>query len=321
MTIPVEIREDIFSELFGIYDGNAIAIEKAFGVRIMQTAGGVDVIGEKSGAEKAANLIRSVCEVIRSGCGVDKEGMTRFIELAFAGKSDEILPLAGEVKAVTSSGKKIRCLTAGQRDYMKAVEKNPLTIAIGPAGSGKTYLAVCAAVTAFRKGEAKRIILTRPVLEAGERLGFLPGDLKEKIEPYLIPLYDALKELLGTENCAKLMERGAIEIAPLAYMRGRTLSDAFVILDEAQNTTSGQMKMFLTRMGGGTKTVVTGDVTQIDLPSGVLSGLKEAVDVLDGVEGIAVCRLDDTDVVRAPIVKRILCAYAERGKPKNKPEN
>ena len=312
MTRTIELKNDLYAELFGSYDGNAREIERAFGVRLFTIGGGLQVSGEESKVDTVVKLIENVVAVLNEGLSVDKDKMLRYIELASEGRSEEILPLASDVKAVTSTGKRIRCLSAGQKDYADAIERHTLTFGIGPAGSGKTFLAVAAAVTAFRKSDVSRIILTRPALEAGERLGFLPGDLKDKVDPYLIPLYDALKELFGVEATARLVERGAIEVAPLAYMRGRTLTNAFVILDEAQNTTREQMKMFLTRLGNGCKMVVTGDITQIDLPDKSRSGLIEAVKVLDGVEDIAVCRLKSSDIVRHGLVRRIIKAYDEK---------
>lgn len=309
MTRTIELKSDLYAELFGSYDGNAREIERAFGVRMFVVGGGLQIVGDEDKTAAVARLIENVVAVLKAGHEVDKEKMKRFIELAEAGRAEEILPLASDVRAVTATGKRIRCMSAGQKYYCDAIDKNTLTFGIGPAGSGKTFLAVAAAVTAFRRGDVSRIILTRPALEAGERLGFLPGDLKEKVDPYLIPLYDALKELLGTESCARLVERGAIEVAPLAYMRGRTLSSAFIILDEAQNTTSGQMKMFLTRIGGGSKMVVTGDITQIDLPDKTESGLVEAIRILDGIKDVSVCRLTCSDIVRHGLVRRILAAY------------
>ena len=309
MTRTIELKGDVYAELFGNYDGNAREIERAFGVRMLVANGGLQLIGDDEKTEAAEKLIKNVLAVLGTGQGVDKEKMRRYIELAKSGRSEEILPVGGDVRAITAQGKRIRCMSSGQKAYCEAIDRHTLTFGIGPAGSGKTYLAVAAAVTAFRRGDVSRIILTRPALEAGERLGFLPGDLKEKIDPYLIPLYDALKEMFGVETCARLVERGAIEIAPLAYMRGRTLTGAFVILDEAQNTTSGQMKMFLTRIGNGCKMIVTGDITQIDLPTGTGSGLVEAVRLLEGIDDIAVCKLTSMDIVRHGLVRRILAAY------------
>ena len=311
MKKTIQLTDDVYSGIFGVRDANAREIERAFGVRLMVADGGLQIIGEESAIAATEKFVTSVVQVLRSGYAVDKDKMARFIELAVSGRTEEILPLEKDVKAVTVGGKKIKCLTAGQRDYCTAMENNTLTFAVGPAGSGKTYLAVAAAVTAFRKGEVTRIILTRPALEAGERLGFLTGELKEKVDPYLIPLYDALKEMFGVEGCARLVERGAIEVAPLAYMRGRTLTGAFIILDEAQNTTREQMKMFLTRIGNGSKMVVTGDITQIDLPDKQSSGLVEAVRLLDKIDGIAVCKLQGSDIVRHGLVRKILSAYSD----------
>ena len=230
---------------------------------------------------------------------------------AGAGRAKDILKLSGSTVGVTHRGKPIKCKTVGQKRYADAIKKDTVVFGVGPAGTGKTYLAVCLAVQAFKSKQIEKIILTRPAVEAGEKLGFLPGDLQTKVDPYLRPLYDALQEMLGLETYTKLMERGSIEIAPLAYMRGRTLSNAFVILDEAQNTTREQMKMFLTRMGDGSKMVITGDLTQVDLPEGKKSGLAHAVRVLKDIEGIAVCHLTDKDVVRHPLVMKIVRAYEQ----------
>ncbi|MBQ8374206.1 MAG: PhoH family protein [Clostridia bacterium] len=243
--------------------------------------------------------------------------MAYCIELAKEGRAGEIASLSGGAIAVTSRGKQIKCKTVGQKKYVEAIKNNTVVFGVGPAGTGKTYLAVCMAVTAFKTKQVEKIVLTRPAVEAGEKLGFLPGDLQTKVDPYLRPLYDALQELLGLETYAKLMEKGAIEVAPLAYMRGRTLSNAFIILDEAQNTTKEQMKMFLTRLGEGSKAVVTGDTTQMDLPDGKASGLVHATKILEGVEGIAVERLSAKDVVRHPLVMRIIRAYEKDDERKN----
>jgi phosphate starvation-inducible PhoH-like protein len=254
-----------------------------------------------------AEVLSSLTKIAGSE-SIDKTKMAYCIELAKEGRAGEISTLESGVIAITARGKQIKCKTVGQKTYVDAIKKNTVVFGVGPAGTGKTYLAVCMAVSAFKSKQVEKIILTRPAVEAGEKLGFLPGDLHEKVDPYLRPLYDALQEMLGLETYGKLMERGAIEVAPLAYMRGRTLSNAFIILDEAQNTTKEQMKMFLTRMGEGSKTVVTGDVTQIDL-DGKDSGLVHATDILDGVDGISVCRLTAKDVVRHPLVMRIIRAY------------
>ena len=256
---------------------------------------GIDVLGA---------LLKTENDVV-----IDESKINYCIELAKEGRIGEMALLGGGVVAVTAKGKQIKCKTVGQKQYVDSIKKDTVVFGVGPAGTGKTYLAVCMAVTAFKAKQAEKIILTRPAVEAGEKLGFLPGDLQEKVDPYLRPLYDALQELLGVETYVKLMERGSIEVAPLAYMRGRTLSNAFIILDEAQNTTKEQMKMFLTRMGEGSKMVVTGDVTQMDLPDGKESGLVHATKILDAVEGVSVCKLTAKDVVRHPLVMRIIRAY------------
>ena len=256
---------------------------------------GIDVIGA---------LLKTESEVV-----IDESKINYCIELAKEGRIGEMALLGGGVVAVTAKGKQIKCKTVGQKEYVDAIKKDTVVFGVGPAGTGKTYLAVCMAVSAFKAKQAEKIILTRPAVEAGEKLGFLPGDLQEKVDPYLRPLYDALQELLGIETYVRLMERGSIEVAPLAYMRGRTLSNAFIILDEAQNTTKEQMKMFLTRMGEGSKMVVTGDITQMDLPEGKDSGLVHATKILEGVEGVSVCKLTAKDVVRHPLVMRIIRAY------------
>jgi phosphate starvation-inducible PhoH-like protein len=239
------------------------------------------------------------------------------ITLVREGNDAQVAQMAKDVVCITAKGKPIKAKTVGQQTYMKAIQKNTVTIGVGPAGTGKTYLAVAAAVAAFRERTVNRIILTRPTVEAGERLGFLPGDLQNKVDPYLRPLYDALYDMLGAETFQKYQERGSIEVAPLAYMRGRTLDDSFIILDEAQNTTKEQMKMFLTRLGFGSKIVITGDVTQIDLPDDKTSGLKDAIRVLEGVKDIAICKLTSADVVRHALVQEIINAYERASK---KPE-
>ena len=247
------------------------------------------------------------------------EQLIRYVfSLVRGGRPEEIESFGRDVLCITSRGKPIRAKTSGQTRYIKAIQNNTITLGVGPAGTGKTYLAVAAAVAAFRAKEVNRIILTRPAVEAGERLGFLPGDLQSKVDPYLRPLYDALFEMLGAETYEKYVERGSIEVAPLAYMRGRTLDDSFIILDEAQNTSKEQMKMFLTRMGFGSKIVITGDVTQIDLPGDKVSGPKEAMRILNGVEDIAICRLTGADVVRHVLVQRIIKAYEEDEQRHNK---
>jgi phosphate starvation-inducible PhoH-like protein len=263
-----------------------------------------DAYGVSLGAQVLNALVRT-----SSSEEVDKGKMAYCIELAKEGRTEDILALESGAIAVTARGKQIKCKTVGQKAYVDAIKKDTVVFGVGPAGTGKTYLAVCMAVAAFKSKQAEKIILTRPAVEAGEHLGFLPGDLQTKVDPYLRPLYDALFDVLGRDSAARLKEREVIEIVPLAYMRGRTLDRSFIILDEAQNTTREQMKMFLTRMGFGSKMVITGDVTQIDLPADKMSGLKQAVRVLDGVEGIGICGLSDQDVVRHIMVQRIIKAY------------
>ena len=275
---------------------------------------GLKIAGEENAAETAARVFDGLLALISAGETVDKSRLAYCIELAKEGNAEAIKQLVGGVIAVTSRGKQIKCKTVGQKKYVDAIKKNTVVFGIGPAGTGKTYLAVCAAVSAFKGKEVEKIILTRPAVEAGEKLGFLPGDLQTKVDPYLRPLYDALQELFGMENYIKLMERGLIEIAPLAYMRGRTLSNAFIILDEAQNTTCEQMKMFLTRLGEGSKMVITGDLTQVDLPAEKKSGLRHAMTVLKDVEGIAVRRMTQKDVVRHRLVQMIVEAYEKAEK-------
>lgn len=308
---------DILQKFLGTFDENVNLIMQEAGVTVR--VDGIKVI--ISGAEDKVNLAASVAEnlidLAAKGEEIDRGRVTYCIELAREGKAGDITKLSSGAVAVTSRGKPVKCKTVGQRAYVDSIKKNSVVFGIGPAGTGKTYLAVCLAVQAYKQKQADKIILTRPAVEAGEKLGFLPGDLQTKVDPYLRPLYDALEEMLGTETYIKLMERGTIEVAPLAYMRGRTLSNAFIILDEAQNTTREQMKMFLTRLGDGSKMVVTGDVTQIDLPDGKKSGLCHAVSVLDGVDGISVVYLSDKDVVRNPLVMSIVRAYgAHEGRKK-----
>lgn len=274
--------------------------------------------GEEKNVLIGGEVIKSLVDIVSAGEFIDESSLMYCIELAREGKAKEIAGVMQGVVLVTSHGKQIRCKTVGQKSYVAAIKKNTVIFGIGPAGTGKTYLAVCQAVNAFKSKEVEKIILTRPAVEAGEKLGFLPGDLQTKVDPYLRPLYDALGEFFGFETYQKLMEKGTIEVAPLAYMRGRTLSNAFVILDEAQNATREQMKMFLTRLGDGSKMVVTGDLTQTDLPEGKTSGLKQAVAILKGIDEIAVCAFSEKDVVRHPLVGKIVKAYEKGNAPKSK---
>ena len=308
-TISIERLEEAVN-LFGSMDENVKIIERELAVTVVSRDGRLKVAGEDG--ERviyAVKALEGLLKLIGRGETITEQNVRYILNLVKAGNEDKIGQFSADVLCVTAKGKPIKSKTLGQKRYVDAIRKNLVTLGIGPAGTGKTYLAVAAAVAAFRSGEVNRIILTRPAVEAGERLGFLPGDLQSKVDPYLRPLYDALFEMLGAETYQKYLERGNIEVAPLAYMRGRTLDDSFIILDEAQNTSREQMKMFLTRMGFNSKVVITGDVTQIDLPADKTSGLKEAVRVLKNVEGIGICELTDQDVVRHVMVQRIIKAY------------
>ncbi len=306
--IHAERMEQIIN-VFGSLDENIRIIEQEFGVTVLNRDTELKVSGEDEDAQLAARVLEGLIQLAAKGEAIGEQNVRYVVGLVRAGQEEKISELTKDVICITAKGKPIKAKTLGQQQYMKAIEHNTITLGVGPAGTGKTYLAVAAAVAAFRAREVNRIILTRPAVEAGERLGFLPGDMQNKVDPYLRPLYDALFEMLGTESYNKYLEKGNIEVAPLAYMRGRTLDDSFIILDEAQNTTREQMKMFLTRLGFGSKIVITGDVTQIDLPGDKVSGLKDAVRVLDGVEDIAICRLTAQDVVRHVLVQRIITAY------------
>ena len=299
---------DKLSAVLGAFDENLEFLMRELGIVAYVEGVKIRLEGELEQVVTGVKTLNALLALAERGEQIDESKVAYCIELAKEGKEDEIQTLENGVVAVTARGRQIKCKTVGQKNYVDAIKKNTVVFGVGPAGTGKTYLAVCMAVQAFKSKQVDKIILTRPAVEAGEKLGFLPGDLQDKVDPYLRPLYDALQELLGLETYEKLMERGVIEVAPLAYMRGRTLSNAFIILDEAQNTTKEQMKMFLTRMGEGSKTVVTGDVTQIDL-DGKTSGLIHATKVLTGVEGIGICMLTAKDVVRHPLVMRIIRAY------------
>jgi len=296
-------------EIFGSFDENVRRIEEAFDVKVTNRGTELKVIGDVEQSDKGARAIEALLALAAKGEEIDEQKVRYLIGLVQTGNDDKVGEIAKDVLCITAKGKPVKAKTLGQQKYIKAIQKNTITMGVGPAGTGKTYLAVAAAVAAFRAKEVNRIILTRPAVEAGERLGFLPGDLQNKVDPYLRPLYDALFDMLGADSYNKYLERGNIEVAPLAYMRGRTLDDSFIILDEAQNTTREQMKMFLTRLGFGSKIVITGDVTQIDLPTDKVCGLKDALRVLDGVQDIAICRLTAGDVVRHELVQRIVAAY------------
>lgn len=316
-TINIERMEDVI-DVFGSFDENIKLIEQELGVTVVSRDNQLKVSGEAEHVMHAVKALQGLLGLAGRKETITEQNVRYIINLVRAGNEEHINDIARDVLCVTAKGKPIKAKTLGQKRYVDAIKKNTITLGIGPAGTGKTYLAVAAAVSAFRDKQVNRIILTRPAVEAGERLGFLPGDLQSKVDPYLRPLYDALFEMLGPENYQKYVERGNIEVAPLAYMRGRTLDDSFIILDEAQNTSREQMKMFLTRLGFGSKIVITGDVTQIDLPRDTVSGLKEAMRVLDGVEDIAICKLNESDVVRHVIVQRIIKAYEADENRRNK---
>ncbi len=319
--VNAERVEDLIT-VFGSFDENIKRIEDALTVRVVNRGTDLRVSGDEEMTDKAVRTLEGLLSLAAKGETIDEQRVRYLITLVNEGNDAQVAQMAKDVVCITAKGKPIKAKTVGQQNYMKAIMKNTITIGVGPAGTGKTYLAVAAAVAAFRERTVNRIILTRPAVEAGERLGFLPGDLQNKVDPYLRPLYDALYDMLGAETFQKYQERGSIEVAPLAYMRGRTLDDSFIILDEAQNTTREQMKMFLTRLGFGSKIVITGDVTQIDLPDDKVSGLKDAVRVLDGVKDIAICRLTAADVVRHALVQEIISAYersAQKKEVKNRP--
>ena len=308
--ISIERMEEAVN-LFGSFDENIRLLETEFQVQVVNRGGEIVVSGEPENVMLAVKAVQALLTLSNKGESISDQHVRYVTGLVRSGQAERISELTQDVICITSKGRPVKPKTIGQKEYVNAIMKQTVTIGVGPAGTGKTYLAVAAAVAAFRAKEVNRIILTRPAVEAGEKLGFLPGDLQSKVDPYLRPLYDALFDMLGAETYQKYLERGNIEVAPLAYMRGRTLDDSFIILDEAQNTSREQMKMFLTRMGFGSKVVITGDVTQIDLPADKVSGLKEAMKVLRDVEGVAVCKLTKEDVVRHVMVQRIIEAYAK----------
>ena len=312
-TVNAERVEDIIA-VFGSFDENIRRIEEAFAVKIVNRGTDLKITGDEEAADKAARTLEGLLSLASKGEAIDEQRVRYLMTLVREDNDAHVAQMTKDVVCITAKGKPIKAKTVGQQHYMRAIQKNTITLGVGPAGTGKTYLAVAAAVAAFRERSVNRIILTRPAVEAGERLGFLPGDLQNKVDPYLRPLYDALYDMLGPETFQKYQERGSIEVAPLAYMRGRTLDDSFIILDEAQNTTKEQMKMFLTRLGFGSKIVITGDVTQIDLPTDKTSGLKDAIRVLEGVKDIAICRLTSADVVRHALVQEIINAYEKADK-------
>ena len=311
--VNAERVEDLIT-VFGSFDENIKRIEDVLGITIVNRGTELKVSGDPEHVDQGVRTLEGLLALAAKGETIDEQRVRYLMTLVREGSDEQIRQMASDVVCITAKGKPIKAKTVGQQTYMKAIMKNTVTIGVGPAGTGKTYLAVAAAVAAFRERTVNRIILTRPAVEAGERLGFLPGDLQNKVDPYLRPLYDALYDMLGAETFQKYQERGSIEVAPLAYMRGRTLDDSFIILDEAQNTTREQMKMFLTRLGFGSKIVITGDTTQIDLPEDKVSGLKDAIRVLDGVPDIAICRLTAADVVRHALVQQIIHAYEKAEK-------
>ena len=312
---------ELLANVFGSFDENVKLVEKNYNVKIVGRDEMIKISGDDKNTEYALKTLESMIEIAKSGETLLPQKVNYLMSMVFEGSLDSVVKLSSSTVCVTASGKVIKAKTVGQANYIKSIIDNTIVFGIGPAGTGKTYLAVAAAVNELRNKNVNRIILTRPAIEAGEKLGFLPGDLQNKVDPYLRPLYDALHDMLGADTCNAYLEKGIIEVAPLAYMRGRTLDDSFIILDEAQNTTSEQMKMFLTRIGFSSKAVITGDITQIDLPRDKFSGLKEIQKVLKGIEGIDICYLSEKDVVRHPLVQKIIMAYEKHYKELNKRKN
>ena len=313
ITVNVENIDDIIS-LFGSYDANVNLLQKQYNVSILSRGNDIRINGDEQNVKSAASAVETLLGMIRRGEAVTEQSIRYVSQMVSEGEEKQITQLSGDGICVTISGKVVKPKTVGQKAYIDAISKNTIVLGVGPAGTGKTYLAVAMAVKAFKAHEITKIILTRPAVEAGEKLGFLPGDLQNKVDPYLRPLYDALFDMMGAESFAKNMERGSIEVAPLAYMRGRTLDDAFIILDEAQNTTREQFKMFLTRLGFNSKMVITGDITQIDLPDSRKSGLIDAMHILKGINDIAITKFTEKDVVRHKLVQDIIRAYEKANK-------
>ncbi|MCQ4725326.1 PhoH family protein [Anaerotignum faecicola] len=320
----VAIENEYISGVFGQYDSNIKKIEKAFGVAVVNRGDIVKISGDAKSADNAVKVINGLIDIAKKKEDITEQNLQYLIDLSAEEKIGEVGKIYDDVICLTTNGRPLRPKTLGQKTYVDMIRNNTVIFGIGPAGTGKTYLAMAMAITAFKNNEVNRIILTRPAIEAGEKLGFLPGDLQQKVDPYLRPLYDALYEIMGAEKFQANMEKGLIEVAPLAYMRGRTLDNAFIVLDEAQNTTPEQMKMFLTRIGYGSKAVITGDITQIDLGEGKKSGLFEATKILNGIDGISMITLTNKDVVRHPLVQKIIAAYekadARRDRKKNERE-
>ncbi len=315
----VAVPAHLESNVFGQFDEHVKKIEKTLHVTVIARDGSVKVLGSEHASKKAADILRSLTELALGGNTITAQNVDYALALSFEDKENAIVEIDQDSICHTISGKVIKPKTLGQKKYVDAIREKMITFGIGPAGTGKTYLAMAMAIQAFKNDEVGRIILTRPAIEAGEKLGFLPGDLQSKVDPYLRPLYDALYQIMGPDSFQKNMEKGLIEVAPLAYMRGRTLDNAYIILDEAQNTTPAQMKMFLTRIGFGSKVIITGDMTQKDLPSGSQSGLDIAVKVLRGLDEIAFCTLTSLDVVRHPLVQKIVQAYEDYEKKQRPP--
>ena len=309
-------NNNIINEIFGGLDENINIIEEKLNIKMFLRENKIKVIGEEEQVDLGEKLIYDLVEIIKSQKRLDKQDLLYALELVLRGDAGRVVELLNEIIMVTASGKTLKPKTLGQNRYIDSIKKKDIVFGIGPAGTGKTYLAMAMAIKAFKNKEVDRIILTRPAVEAGENLGFLPGDLQEKVDPYLRPVYDALFDIMGSENYLRYIEKGLIEVAPLAYMRGRTLDNSYVILDEAQNTTDEQMKMFLTRLGFGSKAIITGDITQIDLPRGKESGLKVAEKILSDVKGIGMIHLSKADIVRHPLVQRIVSAYEDFEKDK-----
>lgn len=305
----IQIPSELLSSIFGTYDSNIRKIEDEYKVSIVNRGDDVVISGEEGGVLKAKTVVNALINLAKSGQIIEEQNVNYIVSETNDNNATQLNDINDDFICLTMTGRALRPKTLGQKKYVDSIRKNTIVFGVGPAGTGKTYLAMAMAITAFKNNEVNRIILTRPAIEAGENLGFLPGDLQQKVDPYLRPLYDALYEIMGAENFARNMEKGAIEVAPLAYMRGRTLDNSFIVLDEAQNTTPEQMKMFLTRIGYGSKAVVTGDTTQIDLPRGKNSGLIESTKILKNIEDIAICNLTNKDVVRHPLVQKIIAAY------------
>ncbi|MCI5857493.1 MAG: PhoH family protein [Agathobacter sp.] len=309
--VSVNIPVELLSNVFGQFDIHMKKIEKTLGVTVVMRDDQVKIIGSENACKGAADVLHSLCELAKRGNEITEQNVNYALALSLEQKGDALVEIDRDLICHTINGKPVKPKTLGQKEYVDAIRKKMIVFGMGPAGTGKTYLAMAMAITAFKNEEVGRIILTRPAIEAGEKLGFLPGDLQSKVDPYLRPLYDALHQIMGSDSFMRNMEKGLIEVAPLAYMRGRTLDNAFIILDEAQNTTPAQMKMFLTRIGFGSKVVVTGDATQVDLAPGVKSGLDVALKVLSKIDDIGICRLTSKDVVRHPLVQQIVQAYDE----------